>query len=136
VVGVDPDERSIAAARASSEGSGIEYHRASAERLPLQDGSVDAVVSSVSAHHWENRVKGFAELARVLRPGGRMVFAELRPAGGVRRALDRRAAHRDLPGAAEWLRLLAGAGLDNARVVDLGWRSRLALFVRAERRPS
>ncbi len=27
---------------------------------------------------------------------------------------------------------MAGAGFDNARVVDLGWRSRLALFVRAE----
>ena len=95
-----------------------------------------AVVSSVSAHHWEDREKGFAELARVLRPGGRMVLAELRPARGVRRALDRRPAHHDMPDAAEWLRLMAGTGFENARVVDVGWRRWLALFMRAERRAS
>jgi len=136
VVGVDPDERSVAVARAWGKPSTIEYHLAAAERLPLQDGSVDAVVSSVSAHHWEDREKGFAELARVLRPGGRIVFAELRPAGSVRRALDRRHAHRDLPSASEWRRLMASAGFENARVVAVGWRRYFALFIRAEQRPS
>jgi ubiquinone/menaquinone biosynthesis C-methylase UbiE len=136
VVGVDPDERSIAAAKVGSEGSAVEFHTAAAEKLPLPNGSVDAVVSSVSAHHWEDREKGFAELARVLRPGGRMVLAELRPARGVRRALDRRPAHHDMPDAAEWLRLMAGAGFENPRLVDVGWRRWLALFVRAERRAS
>ncbi|MGA9115004.1 MAG: methyltransferase domain-containing protein [Candidatus Dormiibacterota bacterium] len=134
VVGVDPDERSIATAGAGGESPAIEFHCVAVEGLPLRDGSVDAVVSSVSAHHWEDREKGFAELARVLRPGGRMVLAELRPAPGVRRALDRGTAHRDLPDASEWLRLLAEAGFDNVRVVDVGWRGRLALFMRAERR--
>lgn len=136
VVGVDPDARSIAVARARGKRSSIEYRLAAAERLPLQDGSVDAVVSSVSAHHWEDRETGFAELARVLRPGGRMVFAELRPAGRVRRALDRRPAHRDLPSASEWLRLMTSAGFENPRVVAVGWQRYLALVIRADRRPS
>jgi len=48
-----------------------EFLDTSVERLPLPDASVDAAVASVTAYHWTNQVAGFAELARVLRPGGR-----------------------------------------------------------------
>jgi len=132
VIGVDPDERSIAIARAGSSASRIAFHLASAESLPLPDGTADAVVSSVSAHHWTDRERGFAEIARVLRPRGRVVLAEMTPPGGLRRALRGHRAHREAPGAGEWLKLLEGAGLTNARVAGVGWRRALALFVRAE----
>ena len=49
--------------------------RADCVRLPLASGSVDAVVSSFILEHFEGESfeQFFAEMARVLRPGGRMV---------------------------------------------------------------
>ncbi|MGW5050547.1 class I SAM-dependent methyltransferase [Actinokineospora sp. NPDC004072] len=45
-----------------------------AERIPLRDGSVDAVVAG-QAFHWFNNPQALAEITRVLRPGG--VFGAL-----------------------------------------------------------
>ena len=41
--------------------------------LPFPDGSFDLVVSSLSLHHWDEPEAAVPELARVLRPGGRLV---------------------------------------------------------------
>jgi ubiquinone/menaquinone biosynthesis C-methylase UbiE len=40
--------------------------------LPFADGSFDLVVTSLSVHHWEHPETAVPELARVLRPGGRL----------------------------------------------------------------
>jgi len=40
--------------------------------LPFAAGTFDLVVSSFSSHHWDNPEAGVSELARVLRPGGRL----------------------------------------------------------------
>jgi SAM-dependent methyltransferase len=40
---------------------------ASAESLPLDDGSVDAAMACVTIHHWQDRAAGLAELRRVAR---------------------------------------------------------------------
>ncbi len=40
--------------------------------LPFPDASFDAIVSSLSLHHWEHPEQGARELARVLRPDGRI----------------------------------------------------------------
>ncbi|HKD97163.1 MAG TPA: class I SAM-dependent methyltransferase, partial [Micromonosporaceae bacterium] len=40
--------------------------------LPFADGSFDLVVSSLSLHHWDEPEAAVPELARVLRPGGRV----------------------------------------------------------------
>jgi len=50
---------------------------AQAEHLPLPDASVDLALSTISLHHWHDRDRGIAEVARVLRPGGRFVLADL-----------------------------------------------------------
>ncbi|GEM_PF-1505181 len=42
----------------------------SAEAIPLPDKSVDAVISRSSMHMWQNIEKGWAEIFRVLAPGG------------------------------------------------------------------
>lgn len=39
--------------------------------LPYDDGSVDLIVSRGSLFFWENRVRAFSEIRRILRPGGR-----------------------------------------------------------------
>jgi ubiquinone/menaquinone biosynthesis C-methylase UbiE len=45
--------------------------------LPLADASVDLVPSSFSVHHWPDTKGGFAEVRRVLRPGGRAIIYDL-----------------------------------------------------------
>jgi ubiquinone/menaquinone biosynthesis C-methylase UbiE len=40
--------------------------------LPFPDGSFDLIVSSLSLHHWDHPDAAVPELARVLRPGGRL----------------------------------------------------------------
>ena len=49
---------------------------ASAEAIPLSDGSVDAVLSTVVLCSVRDQDRALAETARVLRPGGRFVFFE------------------------------------------------------------
>ncbi len=74
LVGVDPTEGMIAHARAGMpEG---EFHLGTAEALPLADGSVDLVLSTVSFHHWQDQAQGVREVSRVLRPGGHFYLAD------------------------------------------------------------
>jgi len=50
-----------------------------AGRLPLRDGSVDAVVVLDAFHHLPDREAALAEAARILRPGGVLVIREFDP---------------------------------------------------------
>jgi SAM-dependent methyltransferase len=47
--------------------------------LPLSDGTIDVVVSNYCFHHLSDREKtqALAQISRVLRPGGRLVFADM-----------------------------------------------------------
>jgi SAM-dependent methyltransferase len=45
--------------------------------LPFDDASVDLVVSTLSLHHWDEPADVFAEVARVLRPGGAALIYDL-----------------------------------------------------------
>lgn len=45
--------------------------------MPFGDASFDLVVSSLSAHHWPDPERGFAEIRRVLRPDGRALVYDL-----------------------------------------------------------
>lgn len=56
------------------------YLCADAEQLPLADASVDLVWSSLAIQWCEQPDRLMAELARVLRPGGRCLLATLGPA--------------------------------------------------------
>ena len=50
---------------------------ANAAQLPFGDGSFDLVVSTLSTHHWDDVPAGLRELARVVRPEGRILIWEL-----------------------------------------------------------
>lgn len=66
--------------KAASGGLGnVEVAVASATALPHAPGSVDIVVSNYCFHHLTNSEKALAlaEIRRVLRPGGRVVFADM-----------------------------------------------------------
>jgi len=79
----------------------VEVSESGAEDLPFRDGSFDAVVSTLVLCSVPNQEKALAEVRRVLRPGGRLLFIEhVRGEGSVARVQD-----RVLP---LWSRLFAG----------------------------
>ncbi|MBP6632448.1 MAG: class I SAM-dependent methyltransferase [Kofleriaceae bacterium] len=59
--------------------AGVDWRRARAEALPIGDGEVDLVLSVSAIRHVADRAAAFAELRRVVRPGGLIVLAELDP---------------------------------------------------------
>ncbi len=77
--------------------------RAEAEALPFADASFDLVLGHAVLHHLPNLRRAFAEFHRVLRPGGRIVFAgEPSRVGDRIAALPKRGANRVAP-AWRWL---------------------------------
>lgn len=72
--GVDVSAEAAARARRGF-GARVEIHEASVEALPLADASVDAACSVNNIYFWPDPAAGLAELARVVRPGGRLAIA-------------------------------------------------------------
>ncbi|HET9059552.1 MAG TPA: methyltransferase domain-containing protein [Acidimicrobiales bacterium] len=104
VVGLDLSTGMLAAARSVHGGP---LAAADAAALPVADGRAGAALAMHMLYHLPNPAGALAELARVLRPGGRLVVA----IGG----------ERHLKEAAElWLPLLAEEGVD-ADVRDAGF---------------
>lgn len=91
VVGVDGDEDVLrrAADKAHEAGVEISLRAGLADAIPLEDGSVDAVVCSLLLHHLvpADKAVALAECRRVLRPAGRLLIADWgRPADPLQRA--------------------------------------------------
>ena len=72
VAGVDPTWAQLVAAR--DRAGGPAYARAGAAALPFADEAFDAVVACLVFEHIETLDAAIAEVARVLRPGGRFLF--------------------------------------------------------------
>ena len=75
-VAVDLTPAQLATARRCQEHFGLTFPlvEASADDVPLPDGSFDLVVSEYGASVWCDPERWLAEAARLLRPGGRLVF--------------------------------------------------------------
>jgi SAM-dependent methyltransferase len=75
-VGVDVSVRQLATARRMQHefGVGFPLVQADAERLPLAAGCADLVVSEYGASVWCDPHRWIPQAARLLRPGGRLVF--------------------------------------------------------------
>lgn len=78
LVGIDPAPQMHRMARRRSERAGlpVELHALSAERLPLESSSFDCVVCTYTLCTVPDPVAALAEMRRILRPGGRLLFAE------------------------------------------------------------
>jgi ubiquinone/menaquinone biosynthesis C-methylase UbiE len=76
VIGVDIARDLLGAARANAdaEGLAIDYRLGDAESLPFEDGTFDAVVSTVGIMFASRQEAAAAELARVCRAGGRIAL--------------------------------------------------------------
>src|SRR6185312_9887340 len=67
----------VAAAARDRGLANIRTEQGAAEHLPFADGSFDWVVSRLSAHHWHDVPRALAEVRRVLKPGGRVLFIDV-----------------------------------------------------------
>ncbi|MDQ2904659.1 MAG: methyltransferase domain-containing protein [Chloroflexota bacterium] len=83
VAGIDPGTQQIARARAKAARRHvpIEFQTGVIEQLPFPDQTFDVVLSTLMMHHLPAPLKrqGLAEIARVLKPGGRLVIADFKP---------------------------------------------------------
>lgn len=80
VVGVDMTPEMLERARASAAAIGatnVEFHLASAEALPLRDAWADVVISNGVVNLLPDKVAGLREMARVLKPGGRLQAGDI-----------------------------------------------------------
>jgi ubiquinone/menaquinone biosynthesis C-methylase UbiE len=110
LTGVDPSADMVARAQAVARDAGvsgrIDVRAAAAEALPFGDGEFDVVVSTLSAHHWNDLAAGIREQARVLRPGGDLWVLDRRAsADSVRAALREAFPQREIE------RLSLGGGM-------------------------
>jgi SAM-dependent methyltransferase len=85
VTGVDIADRMLEAARALAAAAAlpIDYHVADAEALPFEAGAFDGVISTFGVMFTSKPDVAARELARVVRPGGRLVLATWTPDGNV-----------------------------------------------------
>lgn len=83
-VGVDVSEPMVAQARRTRAAASCSFQVGAAEALEQADSSFDVVVSSLTVHHIPKaaRATAFAEMYRVLRPGGRVLIADFLPPRG------------------------------------------------------
>ncbi|MET8749702.1 class I SAM-dependent methyltransferase [Streptomyces sp. NPDC004667] len=131
VLGVDLTERMLAAAREAGRDADGTLLLADVARLPLRDGSLDAVFAAGLIAHLPDPAANLRELARAVRPGGRLAL--FHPIGRAVLAArhgreltpdDLRAEHNLRP-------LLSGSGWDMTSYADEDAR----FLVLAARRP-
>jgi SAM-dependent methyltransferase len=139
-VGVDPTPAQLESARAMQHEFGLDFplYQAPAEDVPLPDASFDLALSEYGASIWADPDRWVAEAARLLRPGGRLIFLRsstlvilcapdegpaeerlLRPQFGMRRfdwpegGVEYHLPHGD------WIRLLRANGFEVLALVEL-----------------
>lgn len=87
----DPDRHMLERLRGRPEAGTAQVERASADALPYPDASFDAVVSTLVLCSVPDVERTLAEVRRVLRPGGALVFLEhVAAAPGSRRRVWQR----------------------------------------------
>lgn len=91
VWGLDPNEDMWNLARRPAVGFDVEYLRASAEKIPLDNGSADSILITYSLCSVPQALEALRDMRRVLRPGGELIFCEhgAAPEQSVRRWQER-----------------------------------------------
>ena len=78
LTGIDASAAMVAEAQRTHDGDPrFAFKQGNASDLPLEAASWDAAFSTISFHHWGDQVGGIRSVARVLRPGGLFVLADV-----------------------------------------------------------
>jgi len=80
VVGVEMTQEMLARARRTAEQlqcANVEFREGLAEELPVEDGWADVVIANGALNLVAEKRRAFAEIWRVLRPGGVLQFADI-----------------------------------------------------------
>jgi SAM-dependent methyltransferase len=125
-----PEMLAVATRLATERGiANIAYSVARADALPFPDGTFDLAVSRFSIHHWPDPAGALRDVARVLRPGARVVLVDLvaPEEAGLDTFLNavellRDPTHGRTPRASDWRAVIAAAGLAGDIVRE--WRFR------------
>ena len=132
VYGLDISEEMIAKAQRNMETLNVrnaEFLCAAGDNIPLPDGSVDLVAANGIYNLSPDKRAVMREAARVLRPGGRTIFAEIvlkaRLPEEIRKNINDwfRCIGGALPGD-DFLELLSSVGFSNPRIVWTGRNAR------------
>lgn len=80
VIGVDMTQEMLAKSRASAARMGlanVEFREGLIEEMPVEDGWADVVISNGVINLCADKRRVFGEIMRVLKPGGRLQFADI-----------------------------------------------------------
>ena len=132
VIAVDRSGEMLQAARRRVRDlASVEVRRGELEALPIADEELDAATLLLVLHHLSDPALALSEAARVLKPGGRLLIADMLPHD--REEYRQQMGHIWLGFSDDHIRrLLAGAGFERVRVVGLPVNSAAkgpALFV-------
>ena len=126
VIGVDMTPEMLTRARRNAEAAGhgnVEFREGRIEALPVEDASVDVVISNCVINLVPDKAAVYREVARVLRPGGRVVVSDVvleKPLPPLV-AESVAALTGCVAGASlrdEYLQTVAAAGLEDVEVVE------------------
>ena len=127
-IGIDMTSEMIERARANAQKGGydnVEFHLATIDRLPLPDASVDCVISNCVINLAPDKPAVFREIARVLKPGGRVAISDIALKGELPPAIAQSmAAYVGCVSGAiaidEYRQSLLSAGFEHVEIVDSG----------------
>ena len=131
-VGIDMTPEMVERARRNAERgnngkpfTNVEFHLAMIDKLPLPDNSVDCVISNCVINLAPDKTKVFREIARVLKPGGRVAVSDIALKKELPAELARSISAYTgcIAGAipiADYKRGLVEAGFSKVEVVDSG----------------
>ncbi len=135
VVGVDyvPELLEHGRLRAETERLPVEWVEGDAEKLPVEDGSFDVVLSIYGSMFAPDQERAAAELLRACRPGGRIGMANWTPTGAVGQVQGILTKHAPPPpgvkppftwGTEEGLRELFGDGISDLEITKRNFNFR------------
>jgi arsenite methyltransferase len=127
-IGIDMTPAMIERARANAVSGGyinVDFHQATIDRIPLPDSSVDCVISNCVLNLAPDKPAVFREIARILKPGGRLAVSDIALKGELPESIARSLAAYVgcIAGAIkidDYRAGLLAAGFEHVEIVDSG----------------